>query len=325
MRWSSYSRKRQSRLRRGSAARLDFTGKRQAKNPFIENDGQRMLGKRKRQFFLVLTLFGIMGMILLLHPVFQIKKENIRIAGLHRISEDEFLHAIDIVLRTPVIGIFARNNYLLIDTKELQEILLRRFPIHTVQVDKVFPTSLTIEVVEKPPTIIYDNGLVYATVDSVGSVVDLLRAVTPDEWSAKDLPAPIETSAPTGTVDPSSHTPARQDFDGILADYPIVYDPRPSFLHTGETVLEEEALQKIIYWHTNLTNILQLPVAYIALTGAGDGAFIKVREGWEIRVNLGDKKEDQFQRLQFLLRQPSPLRSQLQYIDLRFGSNVFWQ
>jgi hypothetical protein len=313
-----------------SSSRVDFSWEKTDLNPYL-NHQKPPKENKKRAIQIIIGSASLLAMIavLLVHPLFQISIEQVHVSGLKQISSTKFKNAVSGIIGNPIFYFLPRSNYLLIDTSEMCEILKLRFPIENITTKKIFPNRLEINVVEKPPVILYDNGYAYATVGGQGEVVDLIRSVASNEWSNVDPLSliPSSTISVTTTIDTiaQNHTPATTDLKKLYPEYPLVFVPAPRSLHANAEVLPVETISTITDWHKTLTKTLGIPVSYMTLTNGLKDANIVTGEGWQIKADFSKNTTEQINNLNIVLRDKNFPRPNLKYVDLRFKAHIFWQ
>lgn len=324
--WTKKNKRRVAR----SSSRVDFSWEKTDLNPYL-NHQRPPKETKKRTFQIIIGIVSFIGMltILLVHPIFKISIEQVHVSGLKQISSTKFKNAVSGIIGNPIFYFLPRSNYILIDTKEMCEILKLRFPIESITTKKIFPNRLEINVVEKPPVILYDNGYAYATVGGQGEVVDLIRSVASNEWSNVDPLSliPSTTLSVTTTIDTiaENHIPAADDLKKLYPEYPLVFVPAPRPLHANAEVLPADTILTITDWHKTLTKNLEIPVSYITLTDSLKEASIMTGEGWQIKADFSKSTTEQINNLNIVLRDKNFPRPNLKYVDLRFKAHIFWQ
>ncbi len=272
----------------------DFAWHEKKVNPFIENEGRRWRNKIKI-YGLIASLF-LFIIIIVFHPFFQIRK--ISLIGLQRIPESEFRANVEGIINCRHWLILPGKNYFLVDTGELNSILKEKFPLETIVIKKIFPHNLEIQIEEKISTIIYDNGKKYYYLDANGKILEILRQASENE---------------------------QLDAESVkkeMGDYPIIYEKDGSSGSVNDQILDKNTAFGIIQWFNLINKRTSLRLEYITMEGgkAGEG-LIKTRRELEIKVRLDKDVENQFAKLQYLLKE----KQNLNYIDLRFLDRVYWR
>lgn len=303
----------------------DFDWRPRKDNPYKKKDTGVNWRARINYIALAISIVGIFTVILY-HPFFHINKYEI--TGLQRIDEVEFTNAVDGILETNHILILPNKSYLIIDTDEVHDIILSRFPVESVIVEKIFPGKLRITVQEKISTIIYDNGKQYSYLGLDGNIVEILRNVGDDEWveTKEIVTSTLEdgTEISTENILERRHTPPIKKLILEMGDYPIVYDTRDKEGTINTVMLKEDIVKGIIEWFNLIQIRTDIPFGYIVLEDELGNADIKTGEGWRIKINLLERINDQFEDLQFILKE-EVTKPNLNYIDLRYKDRAYWQ
>lgn len=254
--------------------------------------------------------------LILFHPLFQIT--DIRVFGLERINRDEFLSGVNGILRDKKLFMFPGQSYPLVDTEEIQQILLMRYSLEEASVKKTFPNTLSIAVEEKIATVLYDNGKTYSTVGLDGRIVETLRQVGDNEWKERPGATPSSTER--------FHVPDDAAITADIGLYPILYDLQaPAHITVHDAVLTPERVEGIIGWYRRLPEAFGISMRYMTLEQNATGlAVIETGEGWEIRNRLNNDRQEQMDALQIALKQIKN-RKGLQYIDVRYPGKAYWR
>lgn len=269
------------------------------------------------------TFLGTLGL-LFLHPFFQIY--TLQIQGLQRIKEGDIRDTVNGILSYKRFLIFPQNNFFVLDIDDLHNILEQKFGLQKLTISKSFPHSLHIIVEEKLSSIMYDNGEQYSIIDSNGKVSEILRIIDDSEWRVikKRVTSTSEggTEVSTEQIVSRFHTPNYKKITSEVGDYPLVYDSRNKKLGKGEQVLNENTVQEIIEWYEALKKT-DIPFTYFYLEQEVGDVTIKTTEGWNIKAKLDKNIQEQFQTLEYILKQKVK-RPDIQYIDVRFSGRAFW-
>ncbi|GEM_PF-875644 len=322
------------------ATRRDFAWRQRKQNPFHGVSEQTSLEKVKRPILLIVICLLIGGSVglLLFHPFFQVKQ--LQVSGFQRIVSSEVEDTVNGILAKKHYYVFPGSNFFLLDTEEVQDILLARYPLEEVVVNTVFPNTLTILVEEKVPIAIYDNEKQYFFVDSDGKVIEPLRRVTDDEWyihkETVTSTVMVTTTLPDGMLArvakeiteekevSRTHIPPVNKLTQELGLYPVIYDQRKKEAGVNSIILEPQYTRAIISWITLLSSYTDVSVLYTYIENVLGDARLKTGEGWEILVRLDRAPEEQFDEFKSLL-QGKVNRSALQYVDLRFPGKIYWR
>jgi len=270
------------------------------------------------------TFLSTLGL-LLLHPFFEIRAIDIK--GLQKIKENDIRDTVTGILSYKRFYVFPQDNFFVVDIEDLHSILSQKFPLRSLTITKNFPSTLHIQLEEKLSTIIYDNGEQYSLMDANGKISEVLRIVDDNEWRVikKNVTSTnadgVEVS--TDTIISRFHAPNYQKISKEVGEYPLVYDTREKKIGKWEQVLDENTVQEIIEWYEILKKNTDVPISYFYLDQEVGDVLIKTSEGWTIKAKLNNKINDQFQALQYILKEKVQ-RPNLQYIDVRFPGRAFW-
>ncbi|PIT86955.1 MAG: hypothetical protein COU33_00320 [Candidatus Magasanikbacteria bacterium CG10_big_fil_rev_8_21_14_0_10_43_6] len=298
---------------------------RKHQNPYTVFDEKANIKKKLEILVLIITVIAFVGLTLY-HSFFRITRLDV--VGLQRISEEEFDDAVYSIMQYNHFFVIPGNNYFFIDTDEIRDILLEKFPISSIVVQKTFPHTLSITLDEKISTLIYDNGKQYSYVGLDGHVVEIVRNVGEDEWQREyEI---VTTTLADGTIREEKtvvseiHTPPVRTLFSEMGDYPVVYDKRQKATTLNDVVLKESTVAGAISWFHHLNDTVGAQYRHLELENELGDAVIYTREGWYIKVKLNKEQDIQFQALQAVLEERGS-REGLGYIDLRYGDRIYWK
>lgn len=300
-------------------------GYRQAKHEPLDR-GQSKSGRIKKylKFSVIALTFSGTLCLLFLHPFFQVT--SISIQGLHKIKESELRDTISGILSYKKFYLLPQNNFFLVDIDEMHTILTQKYAVQNLMITKQFPHTLSISLEEKLSTIIYDNGAQYSLVDANGKISEILRIVDDNEWRVirKTVTSTNESgvSVNTDMIVSRVHTPNYKNLVKEIGEYPLIYDTRQKTIGKGEQILDETTVKQVIDWY-ELLKKTDVPVSYFQIDQEVGDVTIRTAEGWYIKAKLNDKISEQFQVLEFLLKEKVE-RAKIQYIDVRFPGRAFW-
>ncbi|MFA4830711.1 MAG: FtsQ-type POTRA domain-containing protein [Patescibacteria group bacterium] len=304
--------------------RKDFDWRPRKRNPYAKDGG--IDWPRRIKLGLIIATSLAIGLLVVYHPFFQINEFNI--TGLQRIDSNEFRDALEGMIDYRKFFILPAKSYILADVSGVRDMILSRFPVETAIVQKVFPKRLNVAVQEKISTIIYDNGKQYSYLGAEGKIVEIIRNVGEDEWVVNKQN--VTTTLADGTIKISEeeigryHLPPVKDIISEMGDYPIVYDARAKEGAVNDAMLRPETARGIIEWFNLIDKRTDILIGYILLENELGDALIKTEEGWEMLIKLNWRIEEQFEDLQYVLREKAT-RTNLNYIDLRYKDRVYWQ
>lgn len=322
--------RRRKRVKKKNSAihsgRKDFAWRGKRRNPIQAHVSSRCSPKVK--LYIGLLLLCAIGMLwtLVYHSFFHVK--DIQIEGIERLSTTEVQSSVEGVISHKKFAAFPGESYFFVDTAEIAEILLDKFPLHDVAITKQFPNALTIHLTERLSTIVFDNTHTYYTVGLTGRVVEPIRKVTDAEWL-------IQTEFVTTTNDIGEEVSEEKevsrrhipDVQGVLRDvgnYPIILKvgDTQETLDINTEVLPEEHVTALITWYEFLSKKKLLAPRYIDVTSSHDS--IIYTAGPSIHISLVGEYQPQIERLETALQQIDN-SSSIGYIDIRFPGKVYWQ
>ena len=231
-------------------------------------------------FLLFLIISGAIFYFVVFSSFFQIKE--IKISGNKKVSVEEIRKNIAEQVNKRII-FFNTKSIFLADLKEINEILLEKFPrIAKIDLDREFPGNLSAQIEERKPVAIFSEIENYFFVDKEGIIFEKISVIDPQILK-------IKKSA-------------------------LVVD-----LKLGEEIIEKEQLDKILKINSKLKDDLKIPVEEI-LAISKKRINAKTSEGWEIYFNPERDLEWQLDELSILLKKriPPEKRKNIEYIDLRF-------
>lgn len=303
----------------------DFAWRSRKRNPFVLDDPHALVKRRVLLSVFALCLAAIVGLGLF-HPFFFISR--ISIEGQERIPKHEIEKAVVATMEYRRLFVFPARGFFVVNVDEIRDVLKSRFPLSTVEVKKTFPHNLSVVMKEKISTVIYDNGKQYSYVGLDGKIVEVLRAVGPEEWQR--VVRVVSSTTADGTVEAreevisSTHTLRPVSIKKEMGDYPIVYDMRLKDGGVNSDVLQPETVRGIVSWFQFLSSFSDIPFGYIELQHELGDAIIYTSQGWHIKINVLEQIEEQFSALKIVLSKQVD-RGVLQYVDVRYPGKVYWQ
>ncbi|OGH69574.1 MAG: hypothetical protein A3C90_02545 [Candidatus Magasanikbacteria bacterium RIFCSPHIGHO2_02_FULL_51_14] len=313
-----------SRSRHALRHDRDFHWKPGGTNPYAKEETPDT--RRRLEIAVVFASLCTVLAIGLFHPFFSIR--TLVIEGTDRIGELEFRGAILGAIDGNIMFVLPRKNYFLVDAEELGDIIRMRFPIESVVIRKIFPNTLDISIEEKLSTIIYDTGNEYSYLGLDGNIIEVIRKVGEDEWY--ETTRVVTTTLADGSIEEREevvrrfHVPPIKQIRAEMGEYPVLYDARNKTPGINDTALRGEIVSGIISWYSMIDRNSDVPFAYVVIDDELGDATIVTEEGWEVRVKLDERVGEQFEDMQYVLRE-KVTRPNLKYIDVRFDDRVYWQ
>ncbi len=234
--------------------------------------------------------------------------------------------------------IWPANNYFLLNSGAIAAYLQNTFSLNAVQVKKIFPHTLQVELQEKISTVIYDNGHKYFLLDQNGTAIKYLRAVGEKEFVLKQNTAPrlvagfkttatstaaISTVEITTTTNSLTHLPDYGALKKEFGDYPIIYDlVGPTTTAEKQTgVLKPEMIKGIIDIYNNISRGGVALVNYFTIDNPGTGVTVYTNQPWKVFIQPLEDIEAQLNNLKIVLNS----NYSSEYVDVRFGERVYWK
>lgn len=273
----------------------------------------------------ILTVL-LLGAILLWHPFFTIRL--VGVTGTTRVAGHEVATAAQGIMDRTRWLVLPGNNYFLIDTTEISNILTQRFPFYRVTLHKKFPNQLDIVAQEKEPVLIFDNGREYSYVDPSGQVIKVLEKVGESEWRFTTVPATTSTPDVTSTIHIVNqwHEPAAKRIVSSHGFYPILYQVNGPTTTPNSQAVPLELVTNVLAWQQRLDNSLGEPGAlYFQQDNERGEGSVRTRAGWTVKIRFLEDPAVQAERLDLALRTIKSQGTKFNYIDVRFPGKVFWQ
>jgi len=268
---------------------------------------------------LLLAAFFICWFILLMYlPYFKITK--VVCAGLDNISKSDIENYVrDNYFKMG--HILPEANYFLVSTGRISEGLKNKFVLESVSVHKIFPDTLEIDIKEKEPQLIYDNGTKYFLLDANGVAVKYLYDAGPGEFVNHTLSAPTSSTS-TEPLVVTVHIPNYAKVKMMIRDYPILYDKRNLDVSENEqNILPPEIIASIRSLQKAVEGSGVGDVRYYVLSDLNTGVIAITDNKYKIYFSLNSDPADQISNLKNTLLANHPS----EYIDLRFGNRVYWK
>ena len=289
------------------------------RNPYEPN--QKNWKIKIEAIILMTTALALFGLCFF-HPYFTVRTYSF--VGLERIEEKKLLTSIETNLSGKRFHIFSAKNYFSLDLQALTDTLNREYSFEHISLQKKFPHTLAVEIQEKPPVFIYDNGVNYILIGERGEKLELFRPVEENEWQVV-----TKTVSSTNAQDEKeeqqevvsrSHTPNLKKLLVAGKKFPVVYDTRNN-IDQNTLVFPQAVVDGISKWNLFLDN-KNIPITFVQLLDGGEEGYIKTTQGWGIYVKFADA-DVAFPI--FLSVLPQVNRSATQYVDMRYLNRVYWK
>lgn len=230
--------------------------------------------------------------------------ERIEIRGQRLLAASELEAAVREMLGGSYFGAVPRNNFFFISGEELERGLVRRFSaIEQIAVDRIFPNRLAVNITERT-----------------------LWGIYCDRPSARPEPGADGVSA-------EERSCFYLDTRGIayeeLSDVrgwllPVIYASRP--VKAGEQAVPASALRYFKEADAAAAAASARILSMRLATTTADDVRLDLAEGWHLLVATSRPVSDWGRALATVLEQEiRGRRSELEYVDLRFGAKVFYK
>ena len=306
-------------------SRRDFASTGRKLNPYVKREEGLGWWFYSKVGVLAVCVLGISGLGLY-HPFFHVKDLNI--IGLQRIDRMEMEDTLRCIFNHRKFHVWPQGSYFIANVDEVRDILLIKYPIKSIVVEKVFPNKINIILEEKISTIIYDNGTYYSYLDLDGKLVELAQKVADYEWlEIKETTTSTDEFGEEISNEVVKERVHKPDIGSVVQNvgyYPIVYDRSEKQVEINERALTPEIVMGVVSWFDHLNRKTDIPLKYFILENSLGDVIIKTDEGWHIKARLKDDLEVQFNELDLILRE-KVTRPNLSYIDLRYPGRVYWK
>lgn len=253
---------------------------------------------------------------LLYHSLFQIK--TVSVYGSIRLSSEDLKDTVHGVLSGKKF-LLPASNFFLVDESEVEDLLLEKYPLESVEATKVFPNALKVDIQEKITKVLYTDGERVQFVDQDGSSIESLRKVFESEWGSTSVSeiSHVDGVETTTVKLVKTFRPDVQSLKSDYGDYPIVYS-------ADALVLTPAEIQDALSWFRLIHKMGQVEyhyqtvhegISYGSLVVSGVPIYISSRLPQEIQQNL---------LAHFLSQQNSGIQ-EYEYIDLRYAPAIYWK
>lgn len=241
----------------------------------------------------------ITGSVYLLNlSYWQIKKVEIK--GLVVLDSAEVKSKIDNFISGQRFSLLPQSSYPLFNSNELALLLKQGFPrLEQVVVNKIFPDALEVNFKERELFGVFCSSPQIFQEETGDS-----QCVYIDKNGLAYEPAPVSSGSLLLKV--------KSDAGEV---------------GVGSLVLEKSLLDDVIFLAGELEKIIGLkPAVFEILSKVSSEIKVETNEGFKIIFKRGGDFETSFRALKTILEQEiKDKRSQLEYIDLRFGNKVFYR
>ena len=244
----------------------------------------------RNHFFWAFVLFLIASLIIFylvcFYCLFQIKE--IQVKGNQKVKTENIENLAEIYLPKKIIFWNSRSIFL-VDLERIDKEILSYFPqIGEVSSQRRFPDELIISVKERTPIGIIKKDDDYFFINKEGVIFEKVDDQK-DQWPE------------------------------------IIPPEADKNLKIGETIIEKNLISRVAEIEKELRK-KEISLCSIKIVSS-QRANVLTQEGWEIYFNLDDDISKQVFNLDLVLKEkiPPQKRKNLEYIDLRFGNQIFYK
>jgi len=243
--------------------------------------------KRKIIYFIPFFLFFVVFYLICFSPFFQIKK--IEISENQKISSDNLKYLIENKL-TKKILFFDSKSLFLADLKEIEESILKKYPeIEKVNFFKKIPDKLQVLIRERKPAAVFEKDGNYFLIDESGIAFEKIQEK------------------------PNFLLMKKSDFNQEIK--------------LGEGIIKKEEMSQILKVEPEFKNKnLEFKADFAELVNE-QRLNVKTSEGFDVYFDILGDISQQVLNLSVILKEkisPQEKRN-LEYIDLRFGNQIYYK
>lgn len=255
-------------------------------NRFKIKKRKRIL-KNRFFWFLILILMAtsIVLYLICFYSFFQVKK--IEILGNQKISSEKIKNLTEVNFPRKI-AFLKSQSILLVDFQKIERGILNQIPqIAIVSFERDLPERLIVSVVEREPIFLFERGQDYFFIDKEGVIFD--KVSERDNWLIVKV-------------------------SGFERE-----------LKLGEQIIEKEKLSQILEIQSGLRD-LKNEIIWAEIVNS-QRINVKTLEGWQVYFNSQNDISEQILNLNLVLKEKiSPeKRRNLEYVDLRFGNQVYYK
>lgn len=280
--------------------------KKDFKNPYFSQKQKPKTSRRFKLYGFVLVVLVIVGLYFL-NSCAQLKISNIEISGNERIAQEEIKNLVFEQLNQKRWLFFNQENIIFFSKTAIRQKLVETYSIEEVKIKKKYPNTLDFIIKEKISVVIWSSGgeNYYLGLDGVA-----LRKMAGDEMIIESGEGGLDI--------------IRSELSS--GEYPVIYDQSNNPVDIGQNVVSEETISFVITLIDELKTQADFDIAHYNITQPNATEIVLVtKEGWQAYFKVNDQARGQAESLISVLYNKVKNRSSLEYIDLRFGSKVFYQ
>lgn len=249
--------------------------------------------RRKRIFksrffwFFILTLIAILIVFYLICFCSFFRLKKIDIIGNKNISSEEIKNLTEINFPREIVFLKSQS-ILLVDFQKIEREILNQIPqIAIVSFERDLPERLIISVTEREPVVLFEKDQNYFLIDKEGVIFE--KVSEKHDWLMLKI---------------------------------TNFESEPKL---GERIIEKEKLSQILEIQSGLRD-LKNEIVLVEVVNS-QRINVKTFEGWQVYFNSQNNISEQIFNLNLVLKEKiSPeKRRNLEYIDLRFGNQVYYK
>jgi hypothetical protein len=287
------------------------------KNAFEYRKSATVKRKFKKTVVLSVVLLSVAGawfFLLLWLPYFYVT--SFTVTGTERVAPEEIRATVQSFLDSTQLFLFPQKNYFLVTQARVQELLVKKFPLESVTVNKQFPDHMEIQIQEKGRSFIYADGKNYFYLDAQGKILETARGMHADETRV------FMNDATTTTIP----FPLKDEPLTRYGNLPLVYDAQRVLMHND--IIDEApaaALQRAHQelaarmggWQVHYTAVDEKKSEFVTTYVVRDAALLR------IQYSLKTPPDELWQKFGKLWVEAQG--SAHSYIDLRFLPRAFYK
>lgn len=290
------------------------------------------INKKTIYFISFLAIVALWFSVLAKAPYFNISET--RVTGLKNIKIEEIQPYIDQYLAGSKFYFLKNANFFISSESDFSDLLRQHFYVENIQITKVFPNQVNIDIQEKMSSLIYDNGREYVILDDNGTVVKQIKMCV-DECANSNEASPYAASTMPDVANATTTMPVRVDttlvghkpkYDTFALEYlniPVIYDSKHKDVSVGSKfVLLPDSIATIESIYSKARkNEKKYSILYFVLEKPGSGVQAITDKGYSIFFSLENNLDNQFNFIRVVLKDNKPQ----EYIDGRYANRVFWK
>lgn len=280
----------------------DYSDKRDLRNPHRKED-KNLFSKR-----LVFYIFGTIGVLFIIlemiHPQLGITTitTDAEVESDAQLIKDVILEQLD----QRRFGIINQRSFIFFDYDETSRKIQDEVGVEQVQfIRKPLARQLHVKVYSEPYATVWISNTQQFYTDSQGFAKKQYQS------SSRNI-----TDQDTITVRLTTNS----------LGIPVIVDESATEVTLGQSVAERKVIDSILHIHEFLTRQTKLQPSVFVLTNPFiDFVTVETLSGVQVLLPIDDTLEQQLNKLLILLSQKISDLAMIDYIDLRFGENIFYK